>query len=299
MLSDIVRFSKWLRRRSPHATTARNYSGDIKLFLAWAQKPPPKITVRDVDAFIDHCLIDCGHSPTTINRRLAAIRTFYKFLDLESDQVLPCPVLSARHYIRQGQRLPRDVENADVDQLFTVIESVRDRAMYILMLRCGLRVSEVCALSLGDLYLHPTPGSLPRLWVRDKGEVQRVVYLSGQALDALDAWIVVRPRVESDAVFVSRFRRRLKVNTVQVTLGRYCRKAGVWITCHQLRHCFARNLVEVGMPVVTLQQLMGHARIRTTQLYVKVSNRKVQADYEAAIAEVVVRFPLDGNGGAR
>jgi site-specific recombinase XerD len=296
MLPEIVRFNKWLRRRSPHATTSVEYTKDLRLFFDWVGKPPNEVTLRDVDAYIEHCQTDLGHAIATVNRRLAAIRSFYHFLDVESDDAPPNPVLPKRHLVQKGRHLPRDAQDADIARLFAVIESVRDRAMYLLMLRCGLRVAEVRDLSMGDLYLQPTPGSLPRLRLRGKNDAQRVVYLSTQALTALQAWLEVRPKVADDAVFLSHFKTRLKVNSIQVTLGRYCRKAGVWITCHQLRHTFARHLVEAGMPATTLQQLLGHQRIRTTQLYIHISNRKVQADYEAAMAQVMEQFALEGGG---
>jgi site-specific recombinase XerD len=296
MLPEIVRFNKWLRRRSPHATTSVEYTKDLRLFFDWVGKPPNEITLRDVDAYIEHCQTDLGHAIATVNRRLAAIRSFYHFLDVESDDAPPNPVLPKRHLVQKGRHLPRDAQDADIARLFAVIESVRDRAMYLLMLRCGLRVAEVRDLSMGDLYLQPTPGSLPRLRLRGKNDAQRVVYLSTQALAALQAWLEVRPKVADDAVFLSHFKTRLKVNSIQVALGRYCRKAGVWITCHQLRHTFARHLVEAGMPATTLQQLLGHQRIRTTQLYIHISNRKVQADYEAAMAQVMEQFALEGGG---
>jgi site-specific recombinase XerD len=294
MLPEIVRFNKWLRRRSPNATTHVHYTNDLELFLNWLSKPPNEITLRDVDAFIEHCQTDLHHAIATVNRRLAAIRSFYHFLGVESDDAPPNPVLPKRHFVQKGRCLPRDVQDADIARLFAVIESVRDRAMYLLMLRCGLRVAEVRDLSMGDLYLQPTPGSLPRLRLRGKNDAQRVVYLSTQALAALQAWLDVRPKVADDAVFLSHFKTRLKVNSIQVALGRYCRKAGVWITCHQLRHTFGRHLVEAGMPATTLQQLLGHQRIRTTQLYIHISNRKVQADYEAAMAQVMEQFSLEG-----
>ena len=296
MLPEILRFNKWLRRRSPHATTSVEYTKDLRLFFDWVGKPPNEVTLRDVDAFIEHCQTDLGHAIATVNRRLAAIRSFYHFLDVESEDAPPNPVLPKRHLVQKGRHLPRDAQDADIARLFAVIESVRDRAMYLLMLRCGLRVAEVRDLSMGDLYLQPTPGSLPRLRLRGKNDAQRVVYLSTQALAALQAWLEVRPKVTDDAVFLSHFKTRLKVNSIQVALGRYCRKAGVWITCHQLRHTFARHLVEAGMPATTLQQLLGHQRIRTTQLYIHISNRKVQADYEAAMAQVMEQFAPEGGG---
>jgi integrase/recombinase XerC len=294
MLPEVLRFNKWLRRRSPHATTSFEYTKDLRLFFDWVDKSPNEITLRDVDAFIEHCQTDLHHAIATVNRRLAALRSFYHFLDIESEDAPANPVLPKRHFVNQGRHLPRDAQDADIARLFAVIESVRDRAMYLLMLRCGLRVAEVRDLSMGDLYLQPIPGSLPRLRLRGKNDAQRVVYLSTQALAALQAWLDIRPKVADEAVFLSHFKTRLQVNSIQVALGRYCRKAGVWVTCHQLRHTFARHLVEAGMPATTLQQLLGHQRIRTTQLYIHISNRKVQADYEAAMAQVMEQFALEG-----
>ena len=74
----------------------------------------------------------------------------------------------------------------------------------------------------------------------------------------------------------------------------YCHRADVWITCHQFRHTFARHLIEVGVPVTSVQRLLGHARIRTTELYTHISDRKIQADYEAAMAEIGEYFSSDG-----
>ena len=162
------------------------------------------------------------------------------------------------------------------------------------MLRCGLRVREVHNLSLNDLYLRPTPASLPRLWVHGKSGSQRVAYLSPQALAALEAWLAVRPAVEDQAVFLNRFGCRLTVTGIQDRLARYCRQAGVWVTCHQLRHTFARHLVEARVPVTSIQKLLGHRRLKTTQIYLHISDQAVQADFEAAMIEITRRLSLEG-----
>jgi len=155
-------------------------------------------------------------------------------------------------------------------------------------------VGEVRNLSLGDLYLQPTPGSLPRLWLRGKNGSQRVAYLSSQALAALQKWLAVRPDVQDSALFLNRFGHRLTVTGIQGRLAHYCHQADVWITCHQLRHTFARHLVEAGMPVTSIQRLLGHVRLRTTELYLHISDRQVQADYEAAMAQVSQRLAAEG-----
>jgi site-specific recombinase XerD len=296
MLPEVHRFGKWLRRKNPQSATQVHYLSDLKLFFAWAKKPPPAITLRDVDAYIEYAQ-GLGHAVATVNRRLAALRSFYHFLALESDDAPANPVLPKRHFIRRGRQLPRDAEDADVEKLFGVISSPRDRAMFLLMVRCGLRVGEVRNLSLVDLYLQPTPGSLPRLWLHGKNGSERVAYLSAQTLDALQDWLAMRPETEDQALFLNRFGHRLTVTGIQHRLAYYCRQAGVWITCHQLRHTFGRHMVEARMPVTSLQRLLGHARIRTTQIYMHISNRQVQADYEAAMAQVSRRLAMDG--GAR
>jgi site-specific recombinase XerD len=177
MFPHAQRFEKWLRRRSPHTATPTHYLNDLKLFFAWAGKPPEAITLHDVDAYLDHCR-RLGHAVTTINQRLAALRTFYHFLQTETDAAPPNPVLPRRHVIRQGRRLPRDARDADLARLFAVITAPRDQAMFLLMLRCGLRVGEVRQLSLNNLCFQPPrlrvcgkgrtlcalPISLPRLW---------------------------------------------------------------------------------------------------------------------------------------
>lgn len=293
MLPEVSDFNKWLRRKSPQATTPVHYRSDLRLFFDWAKKPPDQITVRDLDRYIEYSQ-EAGYAIATINRRLASLRAFYHFLDLVNEDAPANPVIPKRHFIRQGRRLPRDVEDADLARLFAVITSVRDRAMFLLMLRCGLRVGEVRTLSLSDLYLHPSGTSLPRLWVGGKNGSERVVYLSNQALAALNAWLKTRPAVKSQALFLNRFGGRLTVTGIQYRLAGYCRRARLWCTCHQLRHTFGRHLVEAGVPVTTIQRLLGHVQLRTTELYLHLSDRQLQADYQAAMAHISQRFELPG-----
>ncbi len=288
MLVEIEQFHKWLRRKQPHSTTALHYTSDVTLFFEWAAKLPGAITLHDVDAYIERCQA-LGHTIATVNRRLAALRTFYFFLALESDDAPPNPVVPRRHYIHQGRRLPRDVEDAQVTRLFAVITAPRDRAMFLLMLRCGLRVGEVHRLSRDDLLLQPSEGALPRVRVLGKGGYERIVYLCPQVLAALDFWLSVRPPT-GDALFLNHRGRRLAVNGIQRCLADYCHRAGVWITCHQLRHTFGRHMTEAHMPLTSLQRLLGHERLRSTQVYMHVSDPNVQADFPAAIAKVDQRL---------
>jgi site-specific recombinase XerC len=293
MLPEIVRFKKWLRRKAPLASTHIHYANDLDLFFIWAHKSPEVVKVQDIDLFIEHCQQE-GHAIATVNRRLAALRSFYHFLAIESDHAPRNPVIPKHHFIRLGQQLPRDIQDPDLEKLFAVISGPRDRAMFLLMLRCGLRVGEVRNLSLGDLYLEPAFGSLPRLWLHGKGCGQRVVYLSSQPLAALQIWLEIRPKTKDQAVFLNRFGRRLSVTAIQKRLGVYCRQAGLWVTCHQLRHTFGRHMTEARMPVTTIQKLLGHSRLQTTQVYLHISDSQVQEDYESAMQEVMQKLSLEG-----
>ncbi len=291
MLPEIESFQRWLRRKAPQSSTPRHYGNDLELFFAWLGKPSNDVKVQDVDQFIEHSQAQ-GHTIATINRRLAALRSFYHFLAIESGDAPRNPVIPKRHFIRHGLQLPRDVQDNVLAELFAVIDQPRDRAMFLLMLRCGLRVGEVKNLSLGDLYLEPAFGSLPRLWLHGKGGGQRVVYLSAQPLSALQTWLVIRPMVEDNAVFLNRFGHRLTVTGIQDRLASYCHKAGLWVTCHQFRHTLGRHLTEARVPVTTIQRLFGHARLRSTEVYLHISDAQVQADYEAAMQEIMWTLPL-------
>jgi integrase len=296
MLPEIERFQRWLRRKAPLAATHIHYVNDLELFFAWVDKPPQDVKVQDIDLFIELSQAQ-GRAIATVNRRLAALRSFYRFLAIEAENAPRNPIIPMRHFIRQGQRLPRDVQDPDLERLFSVVSGPRDRAMFLLMLRCGLRVGEVRNLSLKDLYLEPATGSLPRLWLHGKGGGQRVVYLSAQPLAALQVWLSIRPTVKDEAVFLNRFGRRLTVTGIQDRLAACCRVAGVCITCHQLRHTFGRHLTEARVPVTTIQRLLGHAQLGTTEVYLHTSDAQVQEEYAVAMEIVTQRLAL--KGGAR
>lgn len=291
MLPEIELFVSWLRRKAPHASTAVHYGSDLRLFFAWLQKPCVEVKIQDVDAFIEHSQ-KIGHAIGTINRRLCALRSFFQFLIVQDENAPINPVIPKRHFIRPGERLPRDVEDKALEALFAVISNVRDRAMFLLMLRCGLRVGEVRNLSLNDLYLEPSSGSLPRVWLHGKGSYERVAYLSSQASAALQTWLQSRPKVKGEAVFVNRFGKRLSVTGIQGRLAQYCRKAGLWMTCHQFRHTFGRHLTEAHVPVTSMQRLFGHARLKSTEVYLHISDAQAQEDYQAAMEEIMRELPL-------
>jgi site-specific recombinase XerD len=101
MLPEIERFRKWLRRKAPTTSTAIHYVNDLELFFQWLKKEPNDVKVQDIDAFIETSQ-QKGFAIATVNRRLAALRSFYQFLAIESDDAPRNPVLPKRHFIRRG-----------------------------------------------------------------------------------------------------------------------------------------------------------------------------------------------------
>lgn len=278
MLKEINGFVNWLRRRNPQVRTWRDYRYDLSQFAeVVGDKPPGLVTVQDVDRFVMR-QAERGFKPATINRRLAAVTSLYTFLS-DEEPTLMCPVLPHRHGLREPQRLPRPVQPDILRQFFAVIEDKRDRAMFTLMLRCGLRISEVAQLQLVDLYLDEM---LPRLVANGKGGKERSVYLSPQAERVLRTYLRERPQVSSNFVFLSYLGEGMSTTAIHKRLMRYRAQAGIYLTAHRFRHTFANDLVSANIGVTTIQKLLGHAWLETTQTYVAANDRQVQADYAAA-----------------
>jgi len=165
MLPEIEQFINWIRMRNPHARTWRDYRCDLQLLQQILNnRNISEIYPKHIDSLVNFQL-EQGYKSSTINRRLAAVVSFYDFLIAEGKTVT-CPVIPKRHYLREPRRLPRPVNEHELRNYFGAIHDIRDRAMFTLMLRCGLRIGEVSGLQMTDIYLGETPS---RLIIRGKG----------------------------------------------------------------------------------------------------------------------------------
>jgi site-specific recombinase XerD len=278
MQDDIERFIQWVQVRSPQARTWRDYQCDLRLFLhVMGDRTMEDIRPRDVDEFVK-VQIDRGYKPATVNRRLAAVASFYAFL-LREGGLLTCPVFPNRHYLQEPQRLPRPVNDAELRKFFSVIRDPRDAAMFTLMLRCGLRIGEVSELRMADLLLGDSP---PRIIIRGKGARERAVYLSPETERTLQRWLAMRPAVRDDHVILSYQHRKLSTTSINVRINHVRKLSSVDLTAHRLRHTFADNLLSAGMPITSIQKLMGHRFVETTQTYAMVNDKQVQTDFYKA-----------------
>jgi len=287
MTHVIINFRRHLKRRnfSPH--TVKYYLNIIKQYVIWLDVPLEQAAVEKVDAYIDYLHRKRLH-PASINLYLAIIRVFYDYLRYEEKVALTNPVKRNRR-LRVPKPLPRSLRDQEVEKLFGVIDDKRDIAMFKLMLRCGLRVEEVSNLSLGDIDLRRR-----RIIVQQgKGGKGRVVYLSDDAHDALVAYLKIRSHYRVKKVFLvekGNYKGQpISIRGIQKRIEYYAKKSGLEVSCHRLRHTMATQLLNAEAEVETIQDLLGHNWITTTQRYCRVSNLKVQRDYFKAMRNVLQR----------
>jgi site-specific recombinase XerD len=292
----IAKFKDYLERRYPDRSTAKHYISDLLIFRQFAGPvKPPEITAKMVDEFVQ-AQSQQGLKPATLNRRLASLASFIDFLidEAEADD-WQNPVRWKRHRIKPGRHLPRDVSDETVRRLFAVLDDRRDRAIFSLMVSAGLRVGEVVRLQLADLPSVETT-ILSRLRVNGKGDKDRLTWLTQAALEPLQAWLAQRPPGNCQHLFLNQHGQPLSVAGVEYRLKQYCQQAQVQLTCHQLRHTFARRLAEQGMPIESLAKLLGHQSIQTTQLYIDGADPTVRQDFLRALEQASPAWPDEPTG---
>ena len=293
MINVIVDFRRYIKRRNYSPHTVKYYLNVIKQFVLWLNVPLEQAGVKQIEEYIDY-LHQKRMQPASINLYLAIIRVFYNYLKYEQNVKLINPV-KANCRLRVPKPLPRALREEQIDAFFDVIKSKRDWAMFRLMLRCGLRVEEVANLSLAAVDWRRS-----RLYVYGgKGQKDRVVFISRDTYDALAAYVRQRLSLRVKKIFLVQKGtykgKPISVRGIQKRMEYYAKKAGLAISCHQLRHTMATQLLNADAALVSIQDLLGHSRIKTTQRYSKVSNLKVERDYFKAMEEVMKRTAVNNN----
>jgi site-specific recombinase XerD len=243
------------------------------------------VTRKEIGVYVDH-LLRKRRTPKTITCHLQTIRLFFDYLMNEEGRKMLNPV--TRISLRLPKPLPRHLKDDQVTRLFAVITDVRDRAMFMLMVRCGLRVQEVA-----DLTVDAVEYTRRRILVSNgKGAKGRVVYMSEDARSALSAYLAKRSSKGKGLFLVQKGPMRgkpLSVRGIQKRIESYARKSGLGVSCHRLRHTMATQLLNADADLATIQDLLGHGQITTTQRYCRVANLKVQRDYYKAMEVVLQR----------
>ncbi|MBS1878423.1 MAG: tyrosine recombinase XerC [Actinobacteria bacterium] len=282
-------YDRDLRARGAAERTRRAYGVDLGNFVEWVGGQgigPGQVRHRDVRRYAA-ALSGAGAAATTVARKLAAIRGLYGFLvRTERASANPAELVSSP---KRSEKLPKVLSVEEMRSLLERIPArtpleLRDRAMLELAYSCGLRCEEIVNLDLGALD-HETE----QLRVLGKGSKERLLPVGAPAQRALDRYLqkgrralAVDPRER--ALFLSKSGRRLSSSDVTRRLGLWTREAALaaGVSPHSLRHSFATHLLEGGADLRTIQELLGHASISTTQVYTRVDAARLRDTYAAS-----------------
>lgn len=294
MQSTAARFLRYLEvERNASPLTLKSYREDLELLLDYLQEafgrlPQPKeLTTLDLRGYVAW-QTESGYAKTTIARRLASMRSLFRFAKREG-LVESNPAKPLRNP-RRSRKLPHFLSSEELGRLLGAPPAdtplgLRDRAILETMYSAGLRVSETVALSDGDLDLDEGVAR-----VRGKGRKQRLAPIGSYAAAALQRWLDVRslargePAGAAAPVFLNKFGRRITTRSVARMLEKYLRETGLdgRTSPHTLRHSFATHLLDRGADIRSVQELLGHKSLVTTQIYTHVSTAGLREAYERA-----------------
>ena len=288
-ISSFLNFLKVERNSSP--LTIKSYTDDLGHLTEFFEEQdgripaPGEVDVSQLRSYVAY-LHECGYARSTVARRLACLRSFFRFCNREGI----CDTNPAKplRTPRAGRKLPHFLTTDEVGRLLVTPEphkndGIRDRAILETMYSAGLRVAEVVSLDLDDL-----DQSAGILRVLGKGRKERIAPVGSFALKALKNWLEVRrPDLQASqelqaALFLNRFGRRLTTRSIGRMLEKHIKVAGLsqQTSPHTLRHSFATHMLAGGADIRALQEMLGHANIRTTQIYTHVEHSRLKTIHQ-------------------
>lgn len=313
ILRDFLVYHETIKGQSPR--TISEYYLDLRMFLRFMKlmrNDMPihtrleDIDIKDVDiAFIgsittsdvfdflsylakdrtpnpDSPAPDYGISPTARARKLSALKSFYKFLTVRTKQLTENPVADLE-YPKLRKSLPKYLTLEQSSKLLQAVSGqnqVRDYAILMIFLNCGIRRSELVGLNITDVYED-------RIRVVGKGNKERFVYFGSACRKAIDAYLPIRKRqvlTDDRALFGSRNGNRISVDAVHALVKKAFLKAGLDATqfsAHKLRHTAATMMLSGGVDVKTVQEVLGHENLNTTQIYTHIESSELKIAAEA------------------
>jgi integrase/recombinase XerC len=294
MQESIDRFLQYLRvERNASDLTIKSYREDLGQLVAYLIETsddapsPGALTTLDLRGYAAS-LHEANYAKTTIARRLASLRSFFRFGQREG-WIKTNPAKPLRTP-RKPRDLPHFMSSDDLARLLGTPPAdapmgLRDRAILETIYSAGLRVSEAVGLNDDDI---DRAGGIVR--VRGKGKKERLAPLGSYALKAIDRWLRVRKLAATIArsanvpVFTNKFGKRLTTRSVGRLLEKYLKMAGLdrRTTPHTLRHSFATHLLDHGADIRSVQELLGHKSLATTQIYTHLSTAGLRKAYEKA-----------------
>jgi len=274
-----------LYRKNCRSGTIESNQISIRLFLRFIQDRQgiihlAQVSRRSIEAFVEYEQ-DRGLKPMTVSGRLISIHAFLRFL-VEGEVIDP-NVLRKKIRIKVPEALPKAIEPENIKVLFAVIDHVRDRAIFLMLLRTGMRIGELLDLKIPEVNLKEKKVII---YEAQKTRVGRVVYFSDDAKEALGSWLKARDP-KKEFVFYGQGRNRLGYTGAQLRFEKYNEAAGLsakGYTIHCLRHTFASELLNAGMRLECLQPLLGHTSLEVTRRYARLTDRTREEEYFRAMA---------------
>lgn len=298
-------FAAWMLTQDHSPATMRNYRSDLKLFQVWFEQvngtplAPALLTSMDVREYRQYLLGVEQRKASTINRRLSALSAYSRWAqETGALQVNPTARVQA---VKVQAQPPRWLEKKEQAAILRELELLRNAAetpvahfralrnetMVLVMLNTGLRLAELTGLVVRDVTLKERSG---QVLVREgKGNKQRPVPLNREARRLLDLWLPARAvwltelDLEQETLFLSQRGLPLGVRSVQRIVEMVGQRAGVRLTCHMLRHTFAKNLVNAGVTLEKVGALLGHSNLNTTRLYITPGQQDLERAVEALV----------------
>ncbi|ATV53266.1 site-specific tyrosine recombinase XerD [Prevotella intermedia] len=283
LIRKYQRYLKLEKGYSPNTLDAYIRDVDKLLkFLSDEEKTPQEAKLEDIENFAA-AVCDLGIGARSLARILSGVRQFYRFLVLDGYmEADPTELLESP---KQPQHLPEVLSTAEVDMLERAIdlskwEGHRNRAIIEVLFSCGLRVSELTHLKLSNLYREEQ-----FVRVMGKGSKERLVPISPKALQELDYWFADRNQMkikegEEDYVFLNKRGAHLTRTMILIMIKNYARDAGIkkTISPHTLRHSFATALLEGGANLRSIQAMLGHESIGTTEIYTHIDTTTLREE---------------------
>ena len=280
-------FFLYLTRRNRRITTIAQYYNAIKrlmLFLKPLKIKRIEMVSRDnLGAFIEF-LQDNHLKPSTINSYLTNLYVVFGFL-IEQD-VINSDLMRYKFRLRMPDALPKAIDPNDIRQLVSAVDTIRERALILILLRTGMRIGELLAIKIEDINLSERKIEIPQASKNYEG---RIVFLSNDACKALKIWLQKR-LPGNDYIFYGRGNReKLSYAMARVLFIECIKKAGLshkGYTLHCLRHTFASELLNAGMRLECLQVLLGHRNIEVTRRYARLTDKTRKEEYFKAIEKI-------------
>lgn len=249
-----------------------------------------EITLADVYEFMTFCINERDNKAASRARKTSTLKAFFGYLTNKTNQLTVNPVQELETP-KQQKRLPKYLSLEECLELLAAVDGPnreRDYCILTLFLNCGLRLSELCGLNLGDI------GTDHTLRVIGKGNKERMVYLNSACIAAIDEYLAVRPHdgvIEKKALFLSSRKQRISNKTVQHIVYMYLEKAGLGnrgMSVHKLRHTAATMMYQHGhVDIRVIKDILGHENLGTTEIYTHLSSSQMeQATNSIPLADV-------------